>query len=90
MSSSVAQRHSVQISTRAHRWLQEAAEIEHASMGHVLERALERYRAEVITRLHNTMWAELAEEDPDAIAALRQEYECWDQVVSDGLPEDRA
>lgn len=90
MSSPVAERHSVQVSARAHRWLQEVAELEHRSMGRVLERAIERYRAEVIVERHNAIWAQLAAENPDAIAALQQEYQLWDRVIADGLPEDDA
>lgn len=78
-------RHPVQVSATTHHWIQELAAYEHTSMSKVLERAVERYRATVLLDAYNAAWARLAEEDPQAIAALREEQALWDQTLADGL-----
>lgn len=81
------QRHPVKVSVTTHRWLQELAAYEHSSMAGVVERAVERYRAEVLLQAHNAAWAQLAAEDPAARVAFQQEQDVWDQTLADGLPE---
>lgn len=77
----------IRISAAAHQVLKEVAQIENSPMQLILERAIERYRRELI--LHKTNQAyDVLGQDAEAWKEEERERDLWDQALDDDLIRD--
>lgn len=77
----------IRISAASHQLLKEVAEIENSSMQLILEKAIERYRRELILQKTNQAFAAL-HEDKDSWNEELLERDAWDQTLDDDLRGD--
>lgn len=77
----------IRISAASHQLLKEVAQIENSPMQLILEKAIERYRRELI--LHKTNQAyDALRQDAEAWNEEERERESWDQTLDDDLNGD--
>lgn len=81
------ERSTIRISAASHQLLKEVAQIENSSMQLILEKAIERYRRELILHKTNQAYAALRE-DKDAWNEELRERDAWDQTLDDDLHGD--
>ncbi len=77
----------IRISVASHQLLKEVAQIENSPMQLILEKAIERYRRELILHKTNQAYAALRE-DKDAWNEEVWERDSWDQTIEDDLSGD--
>ncbi|HMB30977.1 MAG TPA: hypothetical protein VKN82_04050 [Desulfohalobiaceae bacterium] len=77
----------IRISAASHQLLKEVAQIEDSPMQLILEKAIERYRRELILHKTNQAYAALRE-DKDSWNEELRERDSWDQTLDDDLHGD--
>ena len=77
----------IRISAASHQVLKEVAQIENSPMQLILERAIERYRRDLILHKTNQAYDALGQ-DAEAWKQEERERDCWDQALDDDLIRD--
>ena len=74
----------IRISAASHQLLKEVAQIENSPMQLILEKAIERYRRELILQKTNQAYAALRE-NKDVWNEELRERDSWEQTLEDDL-----
>ena len=76
----------IRVSKSIHRTLKEIAQEEMSSLQHVLKKAIENYRRQMILEKTNEAYAKLRE-DPDAWDEELAERALWEKTTADDLDD---